>query len=56
MRALRLWLLVIGVVLVFAAGCGGDDDSESEGSTDAASENEPEGASDLSDDEQAYVD
>ena len=55
MRTLRSWLLVIGVVLVFAAGCG-DDDSESEGSTDAASENEPEGAGDLSDEEQAYVD
>ena len=49
MRALRSWLLVIGVVLAFAAGCG-DDDSESEGSTDTASE------SDLSDEEQAYVD
>jgi hypothetical protein len=46
MRALRSFLLVIGVLLTFAAGCG-DDDTESGGG---------DGGSDLSDEEQAYVD
>jgi len=50
MRALRSLVLVIGVVLVFAAGCG-DDDSEG-GGTDTGSESE----GDLSDEERAYVD
>ena len=55
MRALRSWLLVIGVVLAFAAGCG-DDDSESGGDADTGGATETASEDDLSDEEQAYVD